>query len=259
LEIPSHGIGSFHHSFRDIDEIGDLPRIGFSHMAAAYMAMKHFNERNPAIVKELKTDPKLHLDACPVRFDMNRSRFFNDATYTHEAATLLLQAEYEQTQKDMQTSTNATLLPNSLSVPCAIVGPYNDIPGLELSAIAASQRFPVTSHRSFNLRMTSAYTSPYTQTVYPEMTESAVPVISNLLMQGRSDFVAVVYPFSDTGVSQIKVAFLLGGRLAHSVSLHDIASLSVCRHNAGRYCSWRWTKRACETRRLRTIPSFCKS
>jgi hypothetical protein len=170
-------------------------------MAAALMAMDHFNERNPMVVPELQSNPLLSsFDECPIRFDTSHSQVFNEEIYTHAAVQQLFQAEYDRALEVLMTMNQTTVAPTRFIPPCAIVGPYNDIPALELSVVAASQQFPVTVYRNYNLRITSAYSSPYTQSVFPDLTQSTEPLIANLFAQGRTDFIAVIYPLTDTGV-----------------------------------------------------------
>ena len=54
--------------------------FGFDHMAAALLAMEHFNERNTTVVPELAD----FLD-CPIQFDMNNSLFFDSDAQSHAA------------------------------------------------------------------------------------------------------------------------------------------------------------------------------
>jgi hypothetical protein len=220
------------------DPDGYFPQIGFSHMASALMAMHHFNTRNPIIVAELGSDPLYSVDHCPIQFNLRDSRFFNDAAMlpsslssssssssssSYQAVPALLQAEYEQAVANFQrqnhanndsnnnsnSSSNVTNRTNLAAKPCAVIGPYNDIPLLEISTIAASQQFPVTTYRSVNLRATATYASPYTQSVFPEMTVSVEPVIANLLLQNRHNYIAIIYPFTDAGVRIIVCNFVL--------------------------------------------------
>jgi len=46
---------------------------GFAFMAAAILAMDHFNSRNASIIPDLASPA---MKSCPIQFDMNRSQFF---------------------------------------------------------------------------------------------------------------------------------------------------------------------------------------
>jgi hypothetical protein len=164
--------------FESTDEsCDDCVNLGFSHMAAALMAMEHFNTRNSTVVPEIS-----ELGDCPIQFDMNNSAVFNTDTYTH-----------------LGVQTLAAQLSSGLPPPCAVVGPYNDIPGVDLSAMAAAFKFPVTMHRGFNLRLLTDIASPYTTQLYPDIVTTMAIVITILLLKGRTDYIAFVYPLTETG------------------------------------------------------------
>jgi hypothetical protein len=145
-----------------------------THMAAALMAIDHFNARNDSVVPELTK----FVD-CPIQFDTEKSRIFDTESYTHLAAeTLFAQPE----------------------LPCAVAGPFNDFPALELSTLAAAAgKFPVTAHRAFNQRVVTEYSAPYTTQLYPDMVAYGNVLVEGLLYQDRTDYVAIVYPVTDTG------------------------------------------------------------
>ncbi len=109
------------------------------------------------------------------------SAVFNTRTAGHSAAeSLLLQDDY----------------------PCAVVGPFNDMPAQELSVLAAAAHFPVTVARAFNLRVKSDTFSPYSSQVYPDMERTAQQMVQFLLHKGRTDFVTFLYTLTDTGLQQ---------------------------------------------------------
>lgn len=154
-----------------------------SHMASALMAVDHFNSRNDSVVPELAM-----FRDCPIQFDTMKSAIFDTQSYTHLAVeTLFAQPE----------------------LPCAVAGPYNDIPALELSTLAAAARkFPVTAHRAFNQRVTTEYAAPYTTQLYPDMITSAEVLTSGLLGLNRTDYVAIVYSVTDTGSQRRQILSL---------------------------------------------------
>jgi hypothetical protein len=152
-------------------------------MASALMAIEHFNARNDSVVPELA-----YYRDCPIQFDTQKSAFFDTQSYTHLAVETLFA---------------------QLELPCAIAGPFHDIPALELSTLAAAARkFPVTAHRAFNQRVTTEYSAPYTSQLYPDMIFSAEVLVSGLLIQERTDYVAIVYSATDTGSQRRQVLSL---------------------------------------------------
>jgi hypothetical protein len=146
-------------------------------MAAALMAMEHFNTRNATVVPEIG-----NLGDCPIQFDTENSAVINTDTYTH-----------------IGVQTLAAQLSSGSPPPCAVVGPFNDIPGVDLSAMAAAFKFPVTMHRSFNLRLITDITSPYTTQLHPDIITTTYFVVSLLYLKGRTDYIAFVYPLTETG------------------------------------------------------------
>jgi hypothetical protein len=150
-----------------------IPDVGITHMASALMAIEHFNARNESVVPELS-----RFRDCPIKFDTEKSAIFDTQTFTHLAAETI----FEQPE-----------------VPCAVAGPYHDIPALELSTLAAAAKFPVTAHRAFNQRVVTEYASPFTSQVFPDMIAYTKVIVDSLLQQNRTNYVAIVYSVSDTG------------------------------------------------------------
>jgi hypothetical protein len=156
---------------------------GMTHMASALMAIEHFNARNDSVVPELA-----YYRDCPIQFDTEKSAIFDTQSHTHLAVeTLFAQPE----------------------LPCAVAGPFHDIPALELSTLAAAARkFPVTAYRAYNQRVTTDYSAPYTTLLYPDMISSAQVLVSGLLLQERTDYVAIVYSATDTGTQRRQILSL---------------------------------------------------
>jgi hypothetical protein len=152
-------------------------------MASALMAIDHFNARNDSVVPELAM-----FRDCPIQFDTEKSAIFDTQSYTHLAVeTLFAQPE----------------------LPCAVAGPFHDIPALELSTLAAAaKKFPVTAHRAFNQRVATEYAAPFTSQLYPDMISYAIVLIEGLLLQNRTDYVAIVYSATDTGTQRRQILSL---------------------------------------------------
>lgn len=120
----------------------NLTNKGFSHMAAALLAMEHFNTRNASVVQEL-TD----FEECSIRFDMNQSKVFDTGSVTHQASQSLWEQDI---------------------IPCAMAGPFNDVPAIELSVMATAGKIPMVAHRAHNLRITSDHLGPFSSQVFLE-------------------------------------------------------------------------------------------
>lgn len=148
--------------------------VGFSHVAAALLAMDHFNNRNASMVSELAD-----FTNCTVQFDMNKSLFFDTGSVSHFASKSFWNEEID---------------------PCAMAGPFNDIPAIDLSVLALSAEIPLVAHRAFNLRVASNDLSPYTSQVFPGTQASAKNLVDYLLFKERTNYIGVLYALTETGV-----------------------------------------------------------
>jgi hypothetical protein len=149
-------------------------------MVSALLAIEVFNARDASIVPELE---QAVFRDCKVKIDTSRSLVFNTDTHGHQAAESLVQQD---------------------SLPCAVVGPFNDMPAQELSVLAAALHFPVTVNRAFNFRIVSDTFSPYTSQVFPDLGASTQQLSRFLLHKGRTDFVVALIPVTDTGAQRTK-------------------------------------------------------
>lgn len=146
---------------------------GFVFMAAALMAMEHFNQRNASVVPELAD-----LGDCSFQFDINASRMF-DSGSAHLASQSLYEAG---------------------SIPCAMAGPYHDVPALDLSVLAQVTKVPLVIQRAFNMRSTLEMFSPFSSQVYPNNEVVAERLIDFLHTKGRTNYISILYPYTDGGL-----------------------------------------------------------
>lgn len=145
-------------------------------MSAALLAMDHFNNRNSSIVPELA-----NYTNCNVRFDVNASRVLDTGSITHLASESFWQQDI---------------------VPCAIAGPFNDIPAIDLSVMALSAKVPLVAHRTHSIRVTSDVLSPFSSQTFPGTLSSAHKLVEFLLHKGRRDYIGVMYSLSETGIQR---------------------------------------------------------
>ena len=149
-------------------------------MAAALLAMRHFNQRNFEVVPELGTLP----EGCNFQFDLNRSLFFDTGSNSHMASQSFL--------RELTTGSN---------IPCAIAGPYNDFPALELATLAQAATIPQVVHRARTDRIVSNRFSPFTTMTYPN-TAATVDTIVDFLFKfiKRTNYFSYLYAFDDEGI-----------------------------------------------------------
>lgn len=141
-------------------------------MAAALMAAEHFNTRNAAVVPELA-----NLDGCNITLNLDSNASFFD---TGSLTKLASQRFFRRGQ-----------------VPCAIAGPFSDLPATELSVMAQAAEAPMVAHRAYNYRTTSNFFSGFTSQVYPHAMSSTRNLVRFLLDKGRTNYIALLYALSD--------------------------------------------------------------
>lgn len=171
--------------------------VGFSHSAAAFMAMIHFNQRNGSIVPQLSrllleeeentnnSNSTSNSFYCPIQFDINQTTFMDTATIGHLSSNLLFQQVMERK-----------------SIPCAIVGGYHDMPAQHLSIMAAAGQIPHNPYRQYNARLNLQTISPYTTTLFPDMVIIAEAVTRYLQNINRNNYITYLHALSDTGIQR---------------------------------------------------------
>lgn len=136
--------------------------VGLSHTIAAYLALRDFNRKDTRIVPELEK-----FKGCSVKLDLNASVLIQSGELSHEA----IQAIWKQ---------------NADEPPCAVVGPYWDLPAAEIAVAATARQIPMMAYRIFNDRLVNPYHSPFTTSVFPSPQEWLGPVASFLESLGAS-------------------------------------------------------------------------
>ena len=138
--------------------------VGFSQLAAAILAVDHFNSRNTSVVSELA-----HWNNCSVHLEL--AQFFD--TETRPGPSVQQFVEHK--------------------VPCGIVGPFHDIPAQQLSTFALGHRIPLVVSRAFDIMVVSSYQNNFTSQTYPDLVASATAVIKALEFFGRTDYVGFLH------------------------------------------------------------------
>jgi hypothetical protein len=151
--------------------------LGFSHMAAAVLAAKHFNDRDISVVPELNM-----LGDCKIQFDLNISQIFDTGIVGKQA---LIQMQSRILQK---------------GPPCAVAGPYFDGPAKDLSVLSSSVQIPIVIHRGIDIDLLFNSSHPFLTLSSPAMVELAGVVISFLQSKGRTNYIAILHAISDTAL-----------------------------------------------------------
>ena len=160
-----------------------LTNNGFSQMATAILAARHFNERNSTVAIQLED-----YHDCPITFDIEGSTVFNTDGYSHQSSESLFE---------------------SGSIPCAIVGPANDLAATELGVFANAAQVPLVTTRTFNTIIGDDFHNPFTSNIFPDVLLSSEQVANYLLFKNRTDFIGLVYPVSDVGLQRREILSLL--------------------------------------------------
>lgn len=112
-------------------------RVSYAWLAAAEMARRHFNQRNPVIVPQLANTTLM--GACPT---VQLSPQLVRATKTREAGVISLfqDGQYYQNLTSSSTSTNSSTstTPMEERYPCAILGPDSNHAASELTSASAA-------------------------------------------------------------------------------------------------------------------------
>lgn len=151
---------------------------GFFQLASALMAIDHFNARNPAIVPELED-----LEDCPIRMDYDSLRVLDTGTMEQNAMRELMGGFWR----------GDGLLPH------AIVGPYNEIPALELSVVASTLQIPMVTHRGLDHNLLLPDKHPFVTQVNPDLYADVAFLGDYLQHTGRTDYIAVLYASNADG------------------------------------------------------------
>jgi hypothetical protein len=166
--------------------------IGFSHMAAALLAIDHFNERDSRIVPELASN---QLSQCSVYFNESSSFILDSHGEGTEAVAEVIGQVYSQNTID------------------ALVGGYNDQAALEISVVANAQKIPYLAYGGMNQRVVMPFFYPYTSRTAPDVGTTGRAILSFLVYLGRTDFISILQAESDTAF-QLKESILYPGAAA---------------------------------------------
>ncbi|CAB9517308.1 Gamma-aminobutyric acid (GABA) B receptor [Seminavis robusta] len=152
--------------------------MGYNHLAAALMAMEDFNARNGRITPELET-----LTDCPVHFNINGTMFLDTGVMGHLGNRLVV-----------------GLSRLGFANPCALAGPYFDLPAQNIATIAAAAQVPHIPSRGYNVRLALATTAPMTTNISPDIIGIAQAGVSLLKRIKRDNYIAYMHPITDFGV-----------------------------------------------------------
>ena len=155
-----------------------VTQLPVSHLAAAVLAMNHFNARDARIIPELA-----ELGDCNIKFAINETNFLDTETYGAAGSNRLFQVHREQ-KRNM----------------CGIVGPFNDLTARGVAAMAAAAQIPHIPHRGYSIALALEWLAPMTTNLSPDQIMIAKALVSHLRRTGRDNFIAFVHPITDVSV-----------------------------------------------------------
>ena len=154
---------------------------GLLQLSTAVMAIEHFNQRDTSIVPELE-----NIQDCPIQIDYDKLILLDTETLESNALKKILSEKYDY-------------------VPNVIVGPYNEIPALELSVMASSLRIPMISHRAMDHNFLLPNKHPMVTQVNPDLYAEVEFLGDYLVHTERKDYIAVLYAAnSDSAIQRLE-------------------------------------------------------
>ena len=150
-------------------------------MAAAALAVEHFNSRNASIIPQLA-----NLTDCDVQLQIDG--VYDTSSESHMASRSFL----KELLRDNETDTEL----------CALVGGHHDTPAQDLSLLAFALEVPMVVSRSWDVFIVSDPRTPLSTSVYPDTLGSAALVTSYLYSKGRTNYIAVLTQMSTPGLQR---------------------------------------------------------
>jgi len=200
-------------------------------MAAALLAVEHFNTRNPTVVASPLNN--LPPECAALQFD--HVQVIDTGVDSHQAMEFVVDQLLQQSQPQIQHQSRRRLtnndneeddntIPSSLLFD-AIAGPYNDIPTLELSVMATGLQIPLVAHRSLHDDFLDAQRHPYYNQVSADVASELQFMGKYLQHIGRNKYVAILYN-SGSAAGLLQKADLLQTILVDQQQFEQVRSFS---------------------------------
>ncbi|CAB9524896.1 Gamma-aminobutyric acid (GABA) B receptor [Seminavis robusta] len=158
---------------------------GIFHLAAARLAVDHFNSRNDTIIRDLH----LYTENCSIKFHEEQVRAVDTEVDSHAAMKSVIRQ----------------LLTGGSPPPDAIAGPYNEIPSLELSVLATGLESPLVAHRSLHHDLLLPKRHPFFTHVNADSYSGMQFVGKYLQHMNRTNYIAVLYCETPANLQNIAV------------------------------------------------------
>jgi Receptor family ligand binding region len=159
-------------------------------MAAALMAARHFNERDPSVVPELAGE--FYQSNCTYQIDLNpeRSKVIDSQLKGQAAGREVMNYIKEKSHG------------------CPMVGPYSDDIAKALSNIAWSVGVPNVLYHALDYDLSNKELYPYTSQTNAMTLELLYPLIQYLNYTGRNNFISVLYEVDGRATALVNEALI---------------------------------------------------
>ena len=155
----------------------------YTHLAAAMLAVDHFNTRNAAVVPELAEAD--YVRDCPVF--LPEPDFGNSNNQVSQVAQFLM---YKLTEGIRY---------------CAIVGPKENDPAMEATHVASGLKIPMITHGATDNRLSTIVRNPYTARTNVNLHVIGEAIVAHFRSKGRTDHLAVVAITQEIGEQYTEV------------------------------------------------------
>jgi hypothetical protein len=156
----------------------NINNLGFSQMAAAILAVEHFQTRSTSVVQRSSYVDENGNDKCPNLELSIRGVYDTSMTELGGASKALLQQDLPQHEHRL---------------PCAFVlGAYSkQRVDLEFEGLSTGYERPLLMYRNYQVE--AALFAPYSNSIFPDIVSISRALGSFLEYKGRTDYVAILY------------------------------------------------------------------
>jgi hypothetical protein len=172
-------------------------------MAAALLAAKHFNERDPSVVPELSNE--FYQKHCNLQIDLSIGDDDDDNNVIGPKTTRVIDSQLtgqiaaKQVMKYMTESGEG----------CPMVGPYADDAAKVLSNVAGSIEVPIVLYHALGYELSNKALYPYTSQTNALSLDLLYPIVQYLNYTGRDNYISVLYEVGGRSISSLPEALIL--------------------------------------------------
>lgn len=152
-----------------------MANFGYTHMAAALLAVDHFNARNPVVV------PQLAELECSV--NLPDPIFTNTNALSEDTSRFLVNRLLDSSKGDY----------------CGMVGPFHNGPTLAAANFALGMEIPLITHGADDTSISSDQDNPLTGRTATHLHALSEVLLSLMRTHGRTDYLSTIAPIDEGG------------------------------------------------------------